>query len=116
MKISKEQYDHILTQPITKQIFMGSSGGSSGGGFSEAYCERLHKQLDEAFSIISGLQQNPFPDDPLYDPSLDQSHIMKIVERETEELQIIVKEINLGLLGKEPDEEITSSNIDRHIL
>lgn len=45
-----------MSREFRKQIFLGN------GDFSKAECERFHKRLDEALSILSGLQQPDHPE------------------------------------------------------
>ena len=52
MKLAQGQIDEILATEIDKTIFMGSSP------FCEVQMQRLRARLEEAFSILSGIQQS----------------------------------------------------------
>ena len=88
--ISKEQRQSILEKPLTEQIFMGS------GEFSEIYCQRLRNQLNEAFSLLSGMQQLSCggSNEPISQKDIDIE-----VHKCRQEIVKILAEISIGLLG-----------------
>jgi hypothetical protein len=88
---------------ITKQIFMGS------GGFAMAEVEHLHAQLDEALSILSGIQQSPMSTDP------EGSHdiFMEQVKEGEVRLDDIAKEIFVALTGGEVEVEVVEGEMLR---
>ena len=83
-------YDKVGHLDQKDQIFFGSRGCLE-------ECYRLHRKLEEAFQIISGIQQPPRPCDPVesckrYDRDCEEGE---------QELLNIATNIVKGLLGKD---------------
>jgi hypothetical protein len=70
-------------------LFMGN------GEYSLADCYLLHKELDRALTLLSGIQQSPHSD------SVEQGiENIKQTEEAKEELNTIVNDIVMALTGK----------------
>lgn len=76
-------------------IFMGA------GERTKEQVEYLHKRLEEALSILGGIQQGPDPTDP---NSACEQHDHEVAEGE-KEIEQIAREIYLALTGKSPDKD-----------
>ena len=74
---------------IKGQVFMGS------GQFSMVECYHLHRRLEDAFTILSGIQQPPraTSEDDFKQSQVDYEEGVSDIEQ-------IAKEICMGLTGK----------------
>lgn len=75
---------------MSEQIFMGA------GHFSEADCYRLHRKLERALGIISGLQQPPHSESGSAAACEQAERAM--AERD---LEVIARQIYEALTGNE---------------
>ena len=82
--------------PIRERIFMGA------GDHSLAQMGHLHSQLERAFSTLSGIQQPPM--------ATDSEEAFRQYEQEVEdgeiEIEMIAREIYIGLTGDAPPREL----------